>query len=198
MKPDFTLEGLFKLFEFEETGFIYINDILQIWSELKVEADDFAVQLFIQKYDKDRDGRLSFYEFWDAFSPIRKEYAIMLWDRDWLNKQTIQQKGIKAFSQETRYQIMEMLDCHIQNELKNEELWASMKLHPYFDSSWGFKSIDLNRVLKWQAFYHWLRWWWKKSEQKITRKDVRLIFQEYGFWLTTQEIFLLMSRFHIE
>ena len=89
MKPDFTLEGFFKLFEFENTGYVYINDIMQIWSELSVEIDELAAQLFIQRFDKDKDGKLSFYEFCDAFSPIRKEYANMLWERDYLNKQAI-------------------------------------------------------------------------------------------------------------
>ena len=63
LKPDYTSEAGFALFEFENSGFIYHNDITIVANELGVEVDEDAVQLFVFRHDFDKDGRLSFYEF---------------------------------------------------------------------------------------------------------------------------------------
>mmetsp|Transcript_19078 Transcript_19078/g.16909 ORF Transcript_19078/g.16909 Transcript_19078/m.16909 type:complete len:189 (-) Transcript_19078:379-945(-) len=62
-KPDYTSEAGFAIFEYEDSGFIYHNDISTIAVQLGVEVDETAVQLFVYRHDHDKDGRLNFYEF---------------------------------------------------------------------------------------------------------------------------------------
>jgi EF-hand domain pair len=61
----------FRMFDTDGKGFVTEEDLAQKFAELELDAD---AQLILQRYDRDRDGKLSLSEFLRAINPISYEY----------------------------------------------------------------------------------------------------------------------------
>lgn len=69
MRTDFNLFDAFKIFDVKQLGYITLSDIKITLADLGLLATYDEVELFLKRYDKDRDGKLRFSEFCDAFIP---------------------------------------------------------------------------------------------------------------------------------
>lgn len=77
--PDFNLYDAFKLFDQLGKGSLTITEVATgLIKVIGVVPSSADIELFFQRYDRDRDGHLRFSEFCDAFVPYDRNYSQML------------------------------------------------------------------------------------------------------------------------
>lgn len=59
------------MFDQEGKGYISEEDLVSKFEEFTLDAD---ARLILQRFDRDRDGRLSFSEFSKMITPLTQEY----------------------------------------------------------------------------------------------------------------------------
>jgi hypothetical protein len=80
LKPDFNLLDAFKMIDLNNSGVLSLQELSENLNRM-FEIDTLSVnglenmQLFLRRYDTNRDGRLSLAEFCKAFTPLGREYA---------------------------------------------------------------------------------------------------------------------------
>lgn len=70
LRPDFTLAGAFNLFTGYSQTRLTADDLSGGVERLGVVARNEDMQLFVERYDADRDGKLGFWEFSNALMPM--------------------------------------------------------------------------------------------------------------------------------
>lgn len=76
---DFNMFDAFKIFDMMARGSLTLNEMNQgLMRNLDIIPSNDELELFFQRYDKDRDGRLRFAEFCQAFLPQDRTYCAML------------------------------------------------------------------------------------------------------------------------
>lgn len=79
MKEDFNLIDAFRVFDSEGKGWITGQQIVEGLNEgLKCYIQLQDIELFLNVFDKDQNGRLKYSEFCDAFLPLDTHYASQL------------------------------------------------------------------------------------------------------------------------
>ena len=72
---DFNLFDAFKIFDVLAKGSLTIHELHSgLVNNLGLVPSQDEIELFFQRYDKDRDGRIRFAEFCEAFVPLEKSY----------------------------------------------------------------------------------------------------------------------------
>ena len=77
-KPDFNLHDAFRIFDVDYRGYVSAADIREGLSAIGVFPTSEEVDLFLTRYDGNKDLRLSFNEFADAFLSSDSYYSNML------------------------------------------------------------------------------------------------------------------------
>lgn len=76
MHTDFNLFDAFKILDDMGRGSLTIAELYNgMVNKLGIVPSQDEIELFFHRYDKDRDGRLRFTEFCDAFVPLEIHYA---------------------------------------------------------------------------------------------------------------------------
>jgi len=82
LRPDFNVQELFGMVNYNKNGFLSVVEF-EIWSNknpyLNLNLSD--IELIFERYDRDKDGVLSFHEFMQIFSPKTREYKRNLINR---------------------------------------------------------------------------------------------------------------------
>jgi len=79
MHADFNLFDAFKIFDQLARGSLTISELnYGLSNNLGIVVNPDELDLVFQRYDKDRDGRLRFAEFCDAFVPIDHDQAFIV------------------------------------------------------------------------------------------------------------------------
>jgi hypothetical protein len=90
MHPDFNLFDAFKVFDDMGRGSLTLQELYNgIVNKLGIVPTQVEIELFFHRYDKDRDGRLRFSEFCDAFVPMEPHYADMINARHSMNRTSV-------------------------------------------------------------------------------------------------------------
>ena len=81
LRFDFCLMELFHMMDKDKNGYLTLAEIdrFALANYLGLDTEDCAI--IIDRFDKDRDGRLSFAEFCAIFSPDTLEYRKSMQDR---------------------------------------------------------------------------------------------------------------------
>jgi Ca2+-binding EF-hand superfamily protein len=69
-RHDFTLAGAFNMFTGYSQTRLSVDDLVSGVERLGVVASAMDMQLFVERYDSDRDGKLGFWELSNALMPI--------------------------------------------------------------------------------------------------------------------------------
>lgn len=76
LRPDFNVQEFFHMINYNKNGFLSIVEF-----EIFINKNQYLnlnlsdIELLFERFDRDRDGVLSFHEFWTVFAPRTKEYA---------------------------------------------------------------------------------------------------------------------------
>jgi len=92
LRPDFNVQELFHMINYNRNGYLSVVEFeifINNNNYLNLNLSD--IDLLFERYDKDRDGVLSFHEFLQIFVPKTKEYGKNLLQR--------KDKGQEDFSQ---------------------------------------------------------------------------------------------------
>lgn len=81
MRYDFCLTDIFAMVDFNRSGVITIEDLRRFSYDNSLALDSGDLRVIIDRFDKDRDGRLSFSEFSDLWLPKSNENRRMMQER---------------------------------------------------------------------------------------------------------------------
>jgi len=81
LRNDFCLTELFSIFDQRSTAYINLSDFQKFSYDNKIDLDTEDICIIIDRYDKDRDGMLSYNEFCNIFYPENSEYRNKLRER---------------------------------------------------------------------------------------------------------------------
>jgi len=152
VRQDFTLAGAFNLFTGYSQSRITSNDLLYGLERLGVVCDIADAKLLVERYDTDKDGRLGFWEFSNAFLPIDPilrddlERKKAVWEVGFETKEIIRRAFRKLIDAES---MVESMRQRISRE-------TTVNLRKAFDSlDWlgrGFLTVnEFKRAFDWQS-----------------------------------------------
>jgi hypothetical protein len=137
LRTDFNLIDTFRLFDIQGKGWITPEEVangLFDYFSLTIQPKDLV--LYMNRYDKDRDGRLRYSEFCDSFLPIDPFHAKLL-----AKKAPLQVKDVQPvrrdllFYPETRELLIACWRMHFDHENEAERLRVLFnKNNPNFDN----------------------------------------------------------------
>ncbi len=77
-KSDFNMFDAFNIFDMGRVGQIMVTDIKEGLNAIGVYPNADEIELFVSRYDRSRDRRLTFGEFCEAFLPMDTHYSQLL------------------------------------------------------------------------------------------------------------------------
>lgn len=77
-RHDFNLFDCFRLFDFTNSGYISVSDLQEAFGLYGVYPTREETQLILNRYDLNRDNRLTYHEFEEMFNPKDKYTSDLL------------------------------------------------------------------------------------------------------------------------
>ena len=81
MRYDFCLTDMFAMVDYNRDGVVTLEDLRRFSYDNSLALDNEDLCIVIDRFDKDRDGMLSFSEFSDLWLPKNHEYRRMMQER---------------------------------------------------------------------------------------------------------------------
>lgn len=131
LKSDFNLDDCFKVFDIDERGNINLRELEEAYNILGLYPQREELELVINKYDKDHDGKLDFSEFTNMVVPRDKNYASLILKRKSFNEGTAFPRD-EAFTPETQHEFVSLLKMLGAAEIRAEQNRQSLKIRPSF------------------------------------------------------------------
>ena len=78
---DFNCEDCFRIFEIDEKGVLYPEDIKSGLKLINVFYSDFEIKLLIKRFDLQKRGYINYSDFFDIFIPFEREYRTIVEER---------------------------------------------------------------------------------------------------------------------
>ena len=115
-RPDFNTHDAFRIFDIDNLGSITALDLQHGLQDIGVNLSGDDVNLFMQRYDKDRDGRLDYREFAAALTPEDPYYAQMLGRRPGSHKRINVYRKDDVFAYSTGQAFKDLMRTLISTE----------------------------------------------------------------------------------
>jgi len=142
-KSDFNLFDAFNIFDVPRYGSISVHELQSGLNAIGVYPTYDECDLFITRYDKNGDRRLSFSEFSDAFLAHDSYYANMV-NRRGSNYVPRVIRRDDVFLPHTAHEFQSMWRTHIRVENHGESLRQRLAARPGFNVYEAFNSLDFN------------------------------------------------------
>ena len=81
LNPDFNCEDAFRIFELDGRGFLDKEDLKYGLNLLNIYPTDLELRLLMKRFDLQRQGAISFADFFDIVVPFEKEYRTTVEER---------------------------------------------------------------------------------------------------------------------
>jgi Ca2+-binding EF-hand superfamily protein len=143
-KSDFNLYDAFNIFDSGRVGNITIHDIREGLNQIGVYPTAEEVELFMTRYDRTKDRRLTFSEFSDAFLPLDPQQASILNRRRANPVNRAMYRRDDCFLADTQIEFRSMWRVHLKIECANETLRQRLQSRPLFNVAEAFNSLDIN------------------------------------------------------
>ena len=144
-QPDFNTYDAFRMFDIDGRGELNATDIRYGLADIGVTVDPEDARLFVQKYDKDGDGRLNFREFSQAMTPNDPYFASMLSRRPSSHMPINVYRKDSIFAPATASQLKNTMRTFMNTESTAENTRQTLSRNPYFDPSEAFDQCDLSK-----------------------------------------------------
>ena len=176
LKDDITLEDLFYDFDISKEHEIKMEDFLQVCNNFGVFPTNDQIYLLYKKYDLDYDKVLSYTEFCQMILPIKKEYIMIISNRQ------INPLKNNEISSETKYMIKELIKglINIETDLYEDRIKLKNKQKFSCVNAW-------NLILK-----------YSKNEKDLDKEGFKLFFEDNGYFYTKFEIEILFNDIDLD
>lgn len=74
LESDWNVQDCFRMFDLSESGEITRRQFEEVFNLMRLYPTSIEIELTLFRYDKDMDGRLSFYEFSEMVLPVDENY----------------------------------------------------------------------------------------------------------------------------
>lgn len=189
-KSDFNLYDAFNIFDQTRYGTFSVHDLQSGLNAIGVYPTYDECDLWITRYDKNGDRRITFSEFSEAFLAHDSYYASMV-NRRGSNYVPRVIKRDDVFLPHTAFEFQQMWRTHIRVENAHESLGQRLASRPGFNMYEAFNSLDINdmgaisayelkRMIESRGYFVGI----KEVENVIDRmdknKDGRVSFHEFS------------------
>lgn len=175
-KRDFNLFDAFNIFDQSRTGQVSIHDLRQGLNAIGVYPTSEEIELFVTRYDRNYDRRLTFSEFSEAFLPVDSYYAHMLNGRSANIHQKPMFRRDDVFLSDTQVEFRSMWRTHFKLEIANENLRQSLASRPYFNVYEAFNSLDIN------------------EDGRVTVDELKRMIQSRGYFVNDKEVYQVLDK----
>jgi Ca2+-binding EF-hand superfamily protein len=115
-RPDFNTFDAYRIFDIDNIGTITALDMKHGLQDIGVHVTAEDVNLFFERHDKDRDGRLDYREFAEALTPTDSYYASMLARRPSNHRRINVYRKDDVFAHSTAQSFKDLLRTMISTE----------------------------------------------------------------------------------
>lgn len=175
-KPDMNLHDAFRIFDVDYRGSITAADIREGLSAIGVFPTSDEVDLFLKRYDDNKDGRLNFNEFSDAFLSNDSYYSHMLNRRPSNHRHPCYRRD-DCFYSDTQVEFRNMWRVHFKVEVAAEAVRQRLQRNPHFNVYEAFNSLDLN------------------DDGTVRADEIKRIIESRGFYVSFKEAQTVMEKF---
>lgn len=144
-KSDFNTHDAWRIFDIDNLGVISPMDMRHGLQDIGVNVTQEDVNLFFERYDKDRDGRLDYREFAEALTPTDRYYQDMLSRRPSNHRRINVYRKDDVFSFPASNAFKSLLRTMISTEGASEATRQQLSRNPFFDASEAFNTVDVNK-----------------------------------------------------
>ena len=175
LRSDFYWEQVFRIFEFEGSGYLSKEDLIKGFKNFNLYPKDIDITLFLKRYDLKKEGSLSYPDFFELIVPFSKYHRLMVENRK-INTD-LNEANPNEFNSETQKCIKNLFNEIFIGEFslnKDKETFSSLKKQ--FNNI--FKTID------------------SSNNGFIGEKDFVLYIQNNGLFKSSNDCDLLFRRFN--
>ena len=175
LRSDFYWEQVFRIFEFEGSGYLSKEDLIKGFKNFNLYPKDIDITLFLKRYDLKKEGSLSYPDFFELIAPFSKYHRLMVENRK-INTD-LNEANPNEFNSETQKCIKNLFNEIFIGEFslnKDKETFSSLKKQ--FNNI--FKTID------------------SSNNGFIGEKDFVLYIQNNGLFKSSNDCDLLFRRFN--
>lgn len=176
LKTDFNLPDSFSIFDDNRDGVLSPNEIRDGLAAIGVFPTSEQVDLFFKRYDNDRNLRIEFQEFSEAFLPQDSYYASMLQRRGSNHRYPLYRRD-DCFFPDTAAEFRGLLQAHFKTETAVEAIRQSLASNPNFFAHEAFSSLDLN------------------NDGSVSALEIRQFIQRRGHYVSDRDAALVLKRF---
>ena len=178
VEPDFNLLDAFAVFDKSGNGWIHYFDIIDELKKYSLTITSEEGRLFMQRYDKDKDQRLDFSEFWKAFTPILPKSSTLLQSKSYMSISDDHLNGFNAFSYNTKIKFLDAFKVHFEVE-RAVERWRQ----------------EVNKLYTLSPNNAFLHLGAKSLEGYIRANNLEKLFKKFDISLNEHELKMLVWRF---
>ena len=176
MRPDFTLIDGFGVFDYDNMGYADMNDIVEAFQIFDLRPSREEARLFLHRFDQNKNDRLNYSEFCEAFIPNDEKCAEILRNRSKKYPDGYYYHR-ENFNQLTHAAFAKVLKLHLDTVIKAEEIRQRHENRPMFHYEDAFNTLN--------------QW----GDDYLTVENFDQIFKDYNFYATENELETLVNRF---
>ena len=174
LRNDFSLDDAFRVFDLDLLGSLRVFELKEGMALYGVYPSHEEAQLLLNRYDLNRDGRLSFSEFSSIFLPKDASRASLLRSRPPMGSRLPRSQ---MFSLATRDHFVHLLRLHVSVENAAERTRQRQARRPLFSIAEAFDAVDKNH----NGF--------------ITKNEFAELLEDHRFFASNKELDLLIDRY---
>lgn len=176
MKSDFNMYDTFRIFDQNNNGWISAFELRDGFNAMGVYPTHDELELFITRYDKNGDRRLTFSELSEAFLALDAYYASMVNRRHSNDHRRPFYRREDCFYPATVADFRNLCRVHFRTENQSEAVRQRLQRNPYFNVYEAFNSLDLN------------------DSGSISKDEFRRMIESRGFYVSQKEVDQLVDK----
>jgi Ca2+-binding EF-hand superfamily protein len=175
-KSDFNLFDAFNIFDQGRIGQISIHEIKDGLNKIGVYPTGEELELFMTRYDRGGDRRLTFAEFGDAFLPMDSHCSTILNRRKANPLVKAMYRIDDCFLADTQVEFRSMWRTHFKIEGSSETLRQRLNSRPLFNVYEAFNSLDIN------------------SNGRVTVDEINRMIESRGYFVDRKDIASVIKK----
>jgi len=176
LKSDYNLSDAFAIFDVNRLGYISQFDLRDGLAAIGVYPTSEELELFISRYDKNHDRRLSLSEFSEAFLTHDSYYASMV-NRRCSNHRYPCYRRDDCFYSDTQIEHRNVWRVHFKAEVAAESIRQRLQRTPFFNIYEAFNTSDLN------------------DDGRVSTFELKRLIECRGFYVSHKEASQLADKF---